>query len=68
MITLELAKCSGCRRCEVHCSFFHSGKVGRSGARIKVVKIEAQGIDFPVVCQHCRERFCTQCPQNAIQV
>jgi Fe-S-cluster-containing hydrogenase component 2 len=68
MITLELAKCSGCSRCEVHCSFFHSGKIGRSGARIKVVKIEDIGIDYPVVCQQCRERYCTKCPEKAIAV
>ena len=47
MITLDLARCSGCSRCEVNCSFFHSGKIGRSGARIKVVKIEDIGIDYP---------------------
>ena len=68
MITLELEKCSGCSRCEVHCSFFHSGKIGRSGARIKVVKLEDIGIDYPVVCQHCQERYCTKCPENAIEV
>ena len=68
MITLELAKCSGCSRCEVNCSFFHSGKIGRSGARIKVVKIEDIGIDYPIVCQQCRERYCTKCPEKAIQV
>ena len=67
MITLDLSKCSGCSRCEVHCSFFHSGKIGRSGARIKVVKIEDIGIDYPVVCQQCRERYCTQCPEKAIE-
>ena len=68
MITLELARCSGCSRCEVHCSFFHSGKIGRSGARIKVVKIENIGIDFPVVCQQCQERYCTKCPEKAIEI
>jgi len=68
MITLELARCSGCSRCEVHCSFFHSGKIGRSGARIKVVKIEDSGIDFPVVCRQCRERYCTKCPEKAIEI
>ncbi len=68
MITLELARCSGCSRCEVHCSFFHSGKIGRSGARIKVVKIEDIGIDFPVICQQCQERYCTQCPEKAIEI
>lgn len=68
MITLDLSKCSGCSRCQVHCSFFHSGKVGRSGARIKVVKFEDSGIDFPVVCQQCRERYCTKCPEHAIEI
>ena len=68
MITLDLARCSGCSRCEVNCSFFHSGKIGRSGARIKVVKIENIGIDYPVVCQQCQERYCTRCPEKAIQV
>ena len=68
MIALELAKCSGCSRCEVNCSFFHSGKIGRSGARIKVVKVEEIGIDYPLVCQQCTERYCTKCPEKAIQV
>ena len=68
MITLALENCSGCNRCEVHCSFFHSGKIGRSGARIKVVKIEELGIDYPVICQHCQERYCIKCPENAIEI
>jgi len=68
MISLDISKCSGCSRCEVHCSFFHSGKIGRSGARIKVVKIEELGIDYPVVCQQCRERYCTKCPEKAIEI
>ena len=68
MIALDLSRCSGCRRCEVNCSFFHSGKISRNSARIKVVQIEALGIDFPVVCQHCKERYCTKCPESAIQI
>ncbi|MBW1720468.1 MAG: 4Fe-4S dicluster domain-containing protein [Deltaproteobacteria bacterium] len=67
MIIVDVSKCSGCRRCEVHCSFYHSGKVGRSGARIKVVKVEESGIDFPVNCRLCKERYCAKCPESAIQ-
>ena len=68
MITLDVSKCSGCRRCEVNCSFFHSGRVGRNGSRIKVVKIEDQGIDVPVVCQQCQEHYCIKCPESAIAI
>jgi Fe-S-cluster-containing hydrogenase component 2 len=68
MIVLDPAKCSGCSRCQVRCAFFHSGAVGRSAARIKVVKDEGVGLDFPVVCQQCHERYCTKCPEKAIHV
>jgi Fe-S-cluster-containing hydrogenase component 2 len=68
MIRIDLSKCSGCRRCEVHCTFFHTSRVGRSGSRIKVAKIESDGIDVPVVCQQCQERYCTKCPESAITV
>ncbi|MDM8521922.1 4Fe-4S dicluster domain-containing protein [Desulfococcaceae bacterium HSG8] len=66
MIEIDPSVCSGCSRCEVNCTFFHTGKVGRSMSRIKVVKIEEKGIDFPVVCRQCRERYCTRCPSSAI--
>lgn len=68
MLVIDPYKCSGCRRCETHCSFFHSGRTGRMGARIKVEKIETLGLDVPVVCLQCKEHFCTRCPQNAISV
>jgi len=68
MISVDISKCSGCKRCEVNCSFFRTGKTGRSLSRIKVLKVEEIGIDFPVVCQLCKERFCTGCPQGAIQI
>ncbi len=68
MIAVDASLCSGCRRCEVHCAFFHSGRVGRSGARVRVVKIEEQGIDMPVICRQCRERYCLRCPEKALSV
>ncbi len=68
MLKIDPGKCSGCRRCETHCSFYHSGKTGHSGARIRVVKIEILGIDFPIVCHQCKEHYCTKCPQGAISI
>ncbi len=68
MISFDSAKCSGCRRCEVSCAFAHSQRVGRKASRIKVVKIEGLGLDCPVVCQACKERYCTECPEEAIEI
>lgn len=68
MLIIDPEKCSGCRRCETHCSFYHSGKTGYHGARIKVEKIELSGLDIPVVCQQCAEHYCTRCPQKAISI
>ena len=68
MIVVDAEKCSGCSRCEVACAFFHTGMTGRGSARIKVVKIERLGIDFPVICQHCKERYCLKCPESAIEI
>jgi len=68
MLLIDASKCSGCRRCETHCSFYHSGKTGHHGSRIKVEKVEMIGLDFPVVCHQCKEHYCTRCPQKAISV
>jgi len=68
MIRVDPGKCSGCLRCQVNCSFFHTGSVGQSRARVKVVKIEAVGVDYPVMCRQCEERYCTRCPESAIEI
>ena len=68
MIKIDIAKCTGCRMCETSCSFFHSGQTGRLMSRIKVVNIYETGIDGPVVCQQCRERYCMVCHLNAMSI
>ncbi len=68
MIRVDLARCTGCRRCEVACAFARSGRVGRDLARIKVVQNYETGIDGPVLCRQCRERSCLRCPEDAISV
>jgi len=66
MIRISIEKCTGCKMCEVACVFYHTGTTGRNKSRIKVVNLYEIGIDGPVVCQQCKERYCMICPDNAI--
>jgi len=68
MIRIDLSRCTGCRRCETACAFARTGRINRHQARVKVVNIYETGIDGPVVCLQCRERYCLGCPDNAITV
>lgn len=68
MIQVDLSKCTGCRRCEAACAFFHTGRINPLLARIKVTHLYESGIDGPVVCQQCRERYCLKCPEKALSL
>ncbi len=68
MIEVDISKCTGCRCCETTCTFFHTGRVSDHLARIKVGHIYEKGIDGPAVCQLCRERYCLECPENALTI
>ncbi len=68
MISVDLKKCTGCKRCETICSFIHSGRISSRLSRIKVLNLYESGTDGPVLCVQCRERFCLGCPQNALSL
>lgn len=66
MINVDLTRCTGCRRCEAACSFFRTGRINRQKSRIKVLNLYETGVDGPVLCFQCRERFCLRCPEKAL--
>ncbi|MDO9066257.1 MAG: 4Fe-4S dicluster domain-containing protein [Chloroflexota bacterium] len=67
MLAVDWEKCTGCRLCEVACSLEHEGFCGPGYARLRVIKDEEQGIDFPLVCQHCTDAPCRSvCPTGAL--
>ncbi len=68
MIRVDLSRCTGCRRCEAACAFFHTGRINPELARIKVTQLYEIGIDGPVVCQQCEERYCLACPDDALSL
>jgi carbon-monoxide dehydrogenase iron sulfur subunit len=68
MIAVDQTRCTGCRRCEVACAFFRTGRINRQKSRIKVLSLYEIGVDGPVLCCHCQERFCLSCPEKALAV
>ncbi len=68
MIKVDISKCTGCRRCETACSFYRSGAVNRNSARVKVINLFSSGVDGPVLCRQCKERYCLSCPDNALSI
>jgi len=68
MIKVDISKCTGCRKCETVCAFFHSGKVNHRLARMKVLNLYETGLDGPLACVQCQERYCLSCPENAITI
>ncbi|RLG79461.1 MAG: 4Fe-4S dicluster domain-containing protein [Thermoprotei archaeon] len=67
LIAVDPSKCSGCRYCELWCSFAHEGVFSPSLSRISVVKDDRMGMDYPVVCRMCSPAPCIKaCPHNAL--
>ncbi|MFW5896530.1 MAG: 4Fe-4S dicluster domain-containing protein [Bacillota bacterium] len=67
VITVDPEVCTGCKACEMACSFAHTDTFSPDLSRIKVAKDEHRGLDFPVVCRMCYRPACVQiCPTGAI--
>lgn len=64
----DSSKCTGCRSCEVWCSFQHVQECNPTLARLKVVPDEARGVFVPGTCYHCEDPWCMNaCPSEAIE-
>jgi len=60
-------ECTGCRLCELSCSYFFYKSYNPKAARLQVVRYEA-GVDLPIACHHCHIARCQEvCPEDAIQ-
>lgn len=59
--------CSGCRACTLACVAGHEGGFGSALSRIKVTKVETEGLDVPSVCRLCHRPGCAAaCPTGAL--
>ncbi len=67
ILTLEPEKCTGCRICELACSFAKSREFNPLVSRVKILKSDNEGVSCPIVCVHCEDPPCrVVCPVEAI--
>jgi Fe-S-cluster-containing hydrogenase component 2 len=61
-------RCTGCRACEAACSFKKEKVFSPELSRMRVVKLDEDGVDIPTGCEHCEGAPCIQiCPVRAIK-
>jgi len=62
-------KCTGCRQCEMACSYEKEGLFNPSKSRIRVFMFDAEARFVPYTCTQCAEAWCLKaCPVDAIRV
>lgn len=67
ILTLAPEKCTGCRTCELACSFQHEQEFRPSSSRVSVFTWESVGISVPMMCLQCDSAACMKvCPVGAI--
>ncbi len=66
VLLYDPAKCTGCRYCEVACSYYHFKEFSLEKAHLHVQFDEKNGDFEAIYCQHCDEPVCVAaCPSEA---
>lgn len=59
--------CTGCRLCELACSFAYNKTFSPQRSAIRLIAIEPGGVRVPIFCTQCR--LCiASCPVNALKI
>jgi len=67
ILTLAPEKCTGCRTCELACSFHHDREFRPTASRVTVLTWEAVGLSMPMMCLQCDSAACMKvCPTGAV--
>ncbi len=66
-LVIDVGKCTGCRQCELACSYEHTGTFNPARSRITVFDFHEKGRFVPYTCTQCDQAWCQQvCPVGAI--
>lgn len=67
MLMIHPDKCTGCRNCELACSFQHEGAFRPGATRVHALTWEREGFSVPMMCQQCDDAACVKvCPTGAM--
>ena len=68
-LQIDPARCTGCKQCELACSWVQTGTFQPARSLIRVHVFDEQASFAPYTCFQCSEAWCMQaCPVNAIDV
>jgi carbon-monoxide dehydrogenase iron sulfur subunit len=66
-LVIDPGKCTGCKQCEMACSYENEGVFNPARSRIRVFDFHQDARFVPYTCTQCAEAWCQQaCPVNAI--
>lgn len=66
-VVADESKCTGCRICEMVCSFAHNRNFNPRRSRISILRNEESGTNIPKVCRQCEKPLCIEaCPNEVI--
>ncbi len=68
-LVIDPGKCTGCKQCEMACSYVKEGEFNPAKSRIRVFDFHTEGRFVPYTCTQCDEAWCLHaCPVDAITV
>jgi anaerobic carbon-monoxide dehydrogenase iron sulfur subunit len=67
ILMISPEKCSGCRTCEIICSFNKTNEFNPQNAAVSVASFDEAAISIPVMCMQCENPSCMLvCPVGAV--
>ena len=67
VLLVNSKKCTGCRTCELVCSFVHTDEFSYENSAVRVTKDEEWGTNSLAVCRQCGNPECVRvCPTDAL--